>query len=174
MARKVKAQATPVKVPQSREEAAEFIRMIGIAQRERQRVEARLNDDVEALKAQAERVAKHLALMIESLAQGLEIWAAANRDALTEGGKRKTAELATGELRWRMTPPAVAIKSAKAVISALMTHGLDRFLRRKIEVDKEAILKEPEAVAGIAGLAISQREEFVIVPNETKLEEVRS
>lgn len=173
MARKVKAQATPVKVPQTREEAAEFIAVIGRHQRERQRIEARLNDDIEAMKAQAERRAKFHGDSILVLAQGLEVWAAANRAALTEGGKRKTAELSTGELRWRMTPPSVAIKSAKAVIGALMTHGLDRFLRRKIEIDKEAILKEPAAVAGIAGIAISQREEFVIVPNETKLEEVR-
>lgn len=173
MARKVKAPATAVTVPQSREQAAEFLRLIGEAQRVRQRIAADLNDALERLKAETERRARPVADEIAALAQGLETWAAANRDALTEGGKRKTAMLATGELRWRMTPPAVSLKGVKAVIAALRAAGLKRFLREKVEIDKEAILKEPKAVAAIAGISIGQREEFVIVPNETKLEEVR-
>ena len=55
---------------------------------------------------------------------------------------------------------------------ALKSFGLERFLRTKEEIDKTAILAEPDAVEHIKGISITQREEFVIVPFETKLEEV--
>ena len=82
------------------------------------------------------------------------------------------AALSSGEIRWRTTPPAVRIRDLTEAIGALMTFKLERFLRRKVEIDKEAILREPETVKGIGAIAITQREEFVIVPFETDLEEV--
>lgn len=172
MAKREKKKAIAVKVPQSRDEASNFVHMIGVHQRERERLEAAMNDRLAKTKANYEETAKPHAEAIVQLMRGLEIWAAANRDALTEGGKTKTARLATGELRWRMTPPAVALKSVKDVLAALVEKGLGRFIRRKDEVNKEAILEEPDAVKEIAGIVIGQHEEFVIVPFETKLEEV--
>lgn len=172
MAKKVKAPATPVNVPQSRDEASTFIAAIGAHQRTRQRIEALMNDRFAAIKAEFEAQAKIHADAIARLTQGLEVWAAANRAALTDNGKTKTAELATGELRWRMTPPAVSLRNVVAIIAALKKKRLKRFIRVKEEVDKEAIRKEPEAVKAIAGITIDQHEEFVVVPFETKLEEV--
>lgn len=167
-----KTKATAVRVPQSRFAAALFVYEIGTHQRERTRLETAMNERLAKLKLQYEEAAKPHADAIVALAKGLEIWAAANRDALTEGGKVKTATLSTGEIRWRMTPPAVSLKNVKDVLAALVEKGLRRFIRSKDEVDKEAILKEPSAVKGIPGISIGQREEFVIVPLETKLEEV--
>jgi phage host-nuclease inhibitor protein Gam len=57
-------------------------------------------------------------------------------------------------------------------MEALRKAGLERFIRTKEDLNKEAMLADPEAVASIPGISVSQREEFVIVPIETALEEV--
>lgn len=172
MKRREKLKATAIRVPQNRDEAAGFIAAIGEHQRDRQVLEAEMNEQFALTKSVYEGRARAAATAIGELKQGLEIWAAANREVLTDGGKSKTAVLATGEVRWRMTPPAVTVKGIQAVLEYLFGHRLDRFVRVKHEIDKEALLREPEMAAQIPGLSIGQREEFVIVPFETKLEEV--
>ena len=49
---------------------------------------------------------------------------------------------------------------------------LNRLIRVKEEVNKDAILAEPETVANIKGISITQREEFIVIPFETALESV--
>ena len=65
-----------------------------------------------------------------------------------------------------------AIRAVDNVLETLKRLGLSRFIRVKEEPNKEAMLAEPEAVAGLAGVKIEQGEDFVIVPFETELEEV--
>ncbi len=49
----------------------------------------------------------------------------------------------------------------------LLKLGLERFVRVKTEINKDAILNEPAAVVGIAGLSIQVGvEDFVITPFE--------
>lgn len=159
-------------VPQTRDKVVEDIAEIGRLQRERARIETAMNDEIAAIKQRYEEEAQPHAERITELREGVQIWCEANRAALTDGGSFKTANLASGEIRWRVTPPSCAIKAAEKVIEALRSLGLTRFLREKVEIDKQAILAEPEAVKGIKGITISQREEFVVVPFETRLEEV--
>jgi len=101
--------------------------------------------------------------------QGLHTWAEANRESLTQGGKSKTASLPSGELAWRMRPPSVRVTGADAVIEALRKFGLSRFIRTKDEVNKEAILNEPQAVEHVPGISISQGEDFIVTPFEVEL-----
>jgi phage host-nuclease inhibitor protein Gam len=169
---KAKAPAVTVKVPQTFDEARDFVAEIGKKQRVRALLEGDMNEQLAALRAKFEGEALRYGRDIKQLSEGLSIWAAAHRDELTRGGKTKTAVLASGELRWRLTPPAVTLRNVKDVLAALAKAKLGRFIRTKEEVDKEAILKEPEAVKSIAGISVGQHEEFVIVPNETKLEEI--
>lgn len=159
-------------VPQSRDEATRMVAEIGELQRARAVIQAQMNDELAAIKADYEAEALPLGERLSRLTQGVQIWAAANRDELTRGGRVKTAPLPSGEIAWRVRPPKVAIRGAEAVIDALRRLGLDRFVRTKAEISKEAILAEPEAVAMITGISISQGEDFVIKPFETALEEV--
>jgi phage host-nuclease inhibitor protein Gam len=168
-----KTKATDVRVPQNRDEAAGFVAEIGHCQRARSIIETGMNARIAEIKADSETRARRLAAEIEELSRGLEIWAAANREALTDGGKSKTATLASGEIKWRMTPPAVNLRGVADILKELFAKGLDQFIRTKHEIDKEAILRAPEEVADVPGISIGQHEEFVIVPFETKLEEVR-
>jgi len=53
------------------------------------------------------------------------------------------------------------------VIETLNRLGLSQFVRSKEEINKEAILNEPEAVKGVAGITVvTGVEDFVITPFE--------
>lgn len=171
MSKRIK-QAAAAWVPQSREEVTAAIAEIGRAQRERERIQAAMNDALAALRQRFEEEARPHAESIVTLSTGVQLWCEAHRAELTNGGKTKTVNLASGEVRWRMRPPSVLVRNAESVIDVLKQLGLGRFVRRKEEVNKEAMLAEPEAVTSIRGVTITQREDFVVEPFETKLEEV--
>jgi phage host-nuclease inhibitor protein Gam len=107
---------------------------------------------------------------IKLLSQGVQIWCDAHRDELTQGGKTKTATLGSGTVQWRMNPPKCVLRGTDAILKALKALGLQRFIRTKEEVNKEAILAEPAAVNAVPGIRIEQTEEFVITPFEAELQ----
>jgi len=147
--------------PQNREEAASFIRRIGENNRAIARAEADMNDAIVKLKEAAEATAAPLADETKQLA--------ANRALLTDNGKRKHAELGTGRIEWRLAPPKVTIKGADAVLHAIKTLGLP-FVRIKEEIDKEAMLAEPEKARLVPGVSIgSGGETFSVEPFEAEL-----
>lgn len=169
---RIKTKAVAVNVPQSREMAAIAITNIGALSRQLVRTESLMNDELASIKKGWEEAAEPLRAQIAALNQGVQTWAEANRDTLTQNGKVKTCALTTGEIAWRMRPPSVRITGAEAVLDTLRRLGLKRFIREKEEVNKDAILNEPEAVAHVPGIAISQGEDFVVVPFEAELAEV--
>jgi len=169
--KRVKAQAAAWPVPQSHEEASAFIARIGKAQRERDRIETRLNDKLASVKAGFEVAAAPFKDEIERSSKGLQTWCEAHRDELTKGG-RKYYRFADGEVLWRLRPPKVSIRGVKRVIARLKDLGLNRLIRVKEEVNKEAMLAERRVAEQIKGVSIEQGEDFVIKPFETELEEV--
>lgn len=163
---RIKAAARQL-APQSRDEAAAQIRRIGDLSREQLRTQAELNDAIAQLTERYQPRLDALAEEIKGLQAGVQTWCEANRADLTNGNKIKTANLITGEVQWRQRPPSCRITGAEAVIETLERLGLGRFVRYKKEVNKDAILNEPEAVAGVAGIGIqSGVEDFVITPFE--------
>lgn len=169
---RVKREAIQDPVPQSKEEVIAAIAEIGRLQRERARIEAEMNDRLAEIRQVYEEEAAPYAERIKALSLGVQTWCEAHREELTQGGKIKTVRFASGEVRWRTRPPSVLIRSTEAVIDTLKKLGLTRFIRLKEEVNKEAILAEPDAIAHIKGITISQKEDLVILPFETTLEEV--
>jgi phage host-nuclease inhibitor protein Gam len=169
---RIKAVAAEFPVPQSQDTAAEAIAEIGRHQRERARIEADMNDALSELRQGFEAQAAPHAEAIKALSAGVQTWCEANRATLTQDGKTKTARLYSGEIRWRTRPPSVSVRALDTVLEALKRLKLQRFIRTKEEVNKEAILSEPGAVNCIKGITITQKEDFVIVPFETELEEV--
>lgn len=192
-ATKIKSKAAEF-APQTREEVAAAIEKIGIAQRERDRIQADMNDRLATIKKEFEEKAKPHGEEIESLSKGVQAWCESNRDDLTKKGKTKTATFTTGEVSWRATPPRVVLKAIDKVLEALKTFKLKQFIRTKEEVNKEAILeantlaaangpdeKNPEVIKAakamkvlenIKGIQIAKDEDFVITPFEAELEKV--
>lgn len=158
------------RVPQDRDEADRMIAMLGEARRDLARREADMNDELAAVKERHERAAAPLKGLAADLMAGIETWCAANRAALTQGGRVKFARFAAGEVKWRVRPPRVTVRAQEQVIAALKGLGLARLVRVTETVNREAILAEPEAVAGIAGISIgSAGEDFVVEPYEEAL-----
>ncbi len=153
----------------SREEAQSAIKQIGDLQREHTRITTELNDRIAALtESQAPRL-DDLRQRLDTLQAGVQTWCEANREQLC--GKGKTANLITGEVAWRIRPPSVRVTGEESVIDLLKRMTLGRFVRTKEQVNKEAILNEPDAVASVPGIrVISGVEDFVITPFEVETE----
>jgi phage host-nuclease inhibitor protein Gam len=168
---RIKAPELPV--PATLAEAEALLLRMGGRQREVAAIEGRMNERLAAVKAEFEQIAAPITEQIEADFQALQAWAEAHRATLLER-ERKSAKLATGELGWRTSPPSVRISGLAAVIAAFKQLGLDRFIRTKEEIDKQAIQKEPEAVEHVKGVSITQQEEFWIRPFESEIERTRS
>lgn len=154
-------------VPQSKDDAAADIRKIGDIQRESLRTTAEMNDAIAAITHRYQPRLDALGEQIKTLQEGVQGYCEAHRDELTDGGRVKTASLITGEVQWRQRPPSVSVRGAESVIETLKRLGLGKFVRTKEEVNKEAILNEPDAVRGVAGITVvTGVEDFVITPFE--------
>ena len=169
---KVKTKAATVKVPQTKEEAVSMVAEIGNHQRDRKRLQADMDDKLTAIREEYQKLLAPHEETIKDLSAGVHTWAEANRKDLTNGGKVKTANLLTGEIRWRITPPSCKLVRVKEALEELRSLKLTQFIREKEEVNKEAILADQEAVKDCKWISIEQTEEFVIVPLETAIEEV--
>lgn len=170
MATKLKT-AAQVYAAQTREEVQVNIKTIGDLQREHTRLGTDLNDEIAKLTESSAPKLKALSERILQLQKGVQIWCEANREALCEKGG-KTANLITGEVSWRQRPPSVRISGVDAVLAWLKTQGLMAFVRTKEEVNKEALLNEPDKARGIPGVAIvSGVEDFIITPFEVDTQE---
>jgi len=179
---KIKQAAALFKIPQRKDETIEAIAEIGRRQRERQRLEAAMNDALAVVKQKFEEDAAPHNEAIRDLSKGVQAWCEANRAQLTQDGKVKYANLASGEIKWRMRPPKVVVRGAETVIELLKQLGLKMFLREKTEINKEAILAgavfqddkilAPTELRAVPGIKLEQAEDFVIIPFESQLEEV--
>ena len=159
-----------IAVPKSLDEAAQFLAQIGQEQRATDKIRSGLNTKVDELKAKAMVDDEPHQEKISQLVEGLFAYAEAHRDELTDGGKRKTVEVPTGIFGWRMTPPAVLLRGVESILESLKSLGLKRFIRIKEEIDKEAMLKEPDVAKTVKGVSISQHEDFIAKPAELEIE----
>lgn len=166
-ATRIKATASAAAVPQSRDDCAAHIRRLGDVQRARARLETEMNDRLAALIEECAPELAALKAQADALMEGIRTWCEAHRTALTDGGKVKTANLVTGDVAWRQRPPSVSVRGAETVIETLERLGLAQFVRLKREVNKEAVLADPDAVRGVAGITVvCGVEDFVVTPFE--------
>ena len=137
--RKIKTPAPrwPVK---SIEEVDDSIKRIGDLQRERERIEAEMNDQLATVKESYEQKAAQPTEELRARLDAVRRWCEPRRNTIAPSSK--TGKFKTGEVSWRNRPPKVSIRGKEAVIQALQTAGLERFLRRKVEIDRTAILRE--------------------------------
>lgn len=170
---RLKSRAATHPVPRNMNEANDFIYRIGAAQRERDRIQAEMNDRLAEIKVEFEETALPLKTEIEDRTKGVLTFCEANRDDLTRSGKVKFHKFPAGEINWRRRPPKVSVRGMAVVLERLKSLGLKRFIRTKEEVNKEAMLAEPDVAASVDGITVgSEGEDFVITPFETDLEEV--
>lgn len=173
MAKGSKKLAAKHRVPQDDNEANAMIDELGAVRRDLELAKLAKEEELAAVRARHEAGAEPLKALENELRDGLEVWSMANRERLTEGGRRKYAQFPAGFIRWRARPPKVILKKGfgeGAVIELMKLAGLGRFIRQKEELNREAMLAEPEAAREVAGVSIaSDGEDFVVEPHEEEL-----
>ncbi|UVS62485.1 MULTISPECIES: host-nuclease inhibitor Gam family protein [Nitrosomonas] len=158
-------------MPQTRDEAAADIRKIGDLQRQLTRATTEMNDAIAHITQNFQPRLEALNDQLKTLLEGVQGYCEAHRLELTDGGKVKTANLITGEVQWRQRPPSVSVRGSDTVIEMLKRLGLERFIRIKEEINKEAVLNAPDQVRGVAGLTVvTGVEDLVITPFEQTTE----
>jgi phage host-nuclease inhibitor protein Gam len=169
MATRLKAAATvSAQLVQSQDELITAIARIGELQRETLRMKADADDRISHIKQTLGHGVEPLSSEIDSISKSVQAYCETNRDRLTNNGKTKTVPFITGEVSWRIRPPSVGVRDADGVIDTLLRMGLERLVRHKQEINKEAILNDPQAVKGIAGLTIKAGvEDFVVLPYDS-------
>ncbi len=155
-------QAAVLMVPQNLDEAANFLFLMAEEERTIIKTLADINRQIEELKAQAVKETKPNEKKINRLIHGLFIFAESHRQELTKNNQRKSVPLVSGSFGWHTTSPAIKIKNTKAVLAELKRLELKRFIRTKEEIDRRAMLKEPELAKTIKGVSIVQHENFLV------------
>lgn len=151
---------------QSLDEVQSIIALVGEHEREITRLTTEMNDKITVITEEYAHKISPLKLTIDELTAKVQIWCEANRAILLKDGG-KTAKFITGEVSWRQNAPSVKVRGTDDVIARLERFGLDRFVRVKKSVNKEAIGEEPTAVADIEGITVVDGvEEFKITPFE--------
>ncbi len=169
MAKKLKATARRY-ASQSRADVQDDIKTLGDLQREHTRLSADLNDAIANLTKAAAPSLKALSESIIELQCGVQTWCEAHREEIC--GKGKSANLITGEVAWRQRPPSVSVRGQEAVLAWLKTQGLTDFVRTKEEVNKEAMLNQPDKSRTVPGVSIvTGVEDFIITPFEVETQE---
>lgn len=190
-----KAKKPALEVPQSDEEADALLKAYGEEVNKLARIEANMSDAVAIVTAEYEAEAAPIKAAAALKVEQLTAFAAAHRNRLTDKGKTKTATLPAGIMGWRNKPPSVRfakglkVEGVVANIRAKLkewraTRRKDelewastgaRFLRLKIEVNKDAMLDDEEVAKKIDGVSVgSAGEEFYIAPNSAELAELRT
>ena len=165
MAKRKPETATNYPVPADMSEAAAMIAEIGGIERSITRLDADLKDELAKAKARAEEMAAPMKDRREALTQGLKVFCQARRGELTENGKRQHVRFTTGKCSWRVRPASVALRGVDTILANLKARGLSALIRVKEEVNKDAILADPDLVKGIRGIAIgSTGEDFAVEP----------
>lgn len=167
MSKRIKA--TAATAPQTLAEAQQAIKVIGDIQRDHARLSADLNDAVANITEAAAPELKRMQDQITLLQKSVQMYCESNRELLC--GKAKTANLVTGEVSWRQRPPSIKITGAEAVLAWLNEKHLTSFIRTKTEINKEAMLNEPDKAKAVPGVTlVTGIEDFVITPYEVNTE----
>ena len=159
--------------PQTAAEASNAMGDLGTAMAERAKTQAEMDAAVAQVTAKFQPKIQALAAQVKDLVNGLQTWGEANKDELTAQGKR-SVNLGTGEVGWRMNPPKVKVTGLPKVIELLKAKGLDMLLAIKEDINKKAILEDPSQIKGVKGLEVVQEETFWAKPASVDMEEIAS
>lgn len=141
---------------QTQDEVALAIKEIGDLEREQVRLSTLQADEKAAIDEKYTAKLTALKDKVKPLQKAVQAYCESRRDELTNGGKQKTAYFNTGEVQWRAKPPAVVAKGIDMILENLRNLGLFKFIRTKEELNKEAMLAEPEVARSIAGITIRE------------------
>lgn len=109
-------------------------------------VEATMNDGIDKLKANAQKLSGRLQQRIDTLANGLHAFAEHHRSDIFEKHRRRTVALTFGLLGFRTSTEVQPLPKLtwKKVLDVLEKGGYDQAIRVKKEVDRDALHTFPD------------------------------
>ena len=110
---KAKTRAANLRVPQTDGEAEQMVARIGVLHRQEAAARAEHDGTIALIEERFASAEKARCAEADTLIEALKIWAEANRDRLTQGGRTKTVQLATGEISWKFGTPSVSHRGLK-------------------------------------------------------------
>jgi phage host-nuclease inhibitor protein Gam len=168
-----------VDVPQDRAEAVAALAEYGAVQRELERLETLMNEEIAAVKQTASVKAEPFRARAEALETSLQVFCEANRKALMkESGGAKTVDMGVGKVIWRWQPAKVVLKAKeKDTIEAIQAGGeaMAGFLRATFEINKVGMLRNPALARTLDGVEIVEGvETFEVKWDSVKIPEAKT
>ncbi|EGY01090.1 prophage host-nuclease inhibitor protein [Nitrospirillum viridazoti Y2] len=163
MTRRLKTPAVPV--PQTRASFESLATDLGAMIRKAERIESLAADQVAQIKLKAKQDTAELEKRITASFTALAAYAEANRSDLVPEG-RKSVTIAAGVIGWRLSNRSVKLQDTteEEVIAWLEQAGQHQFLRETLELDKSALLADPETAKTIPGVTFAQGVRFYFQP----------
>lgn len=157
MARQKPKNLYPVK---DLEHANKVLAQIGQLKRQVTAIEAKMNDDIDRIKADSEAAVEPLASKIASLENGLLAYAEYNKDELFV--KARSKELVYGSLGYRRshelaTQPKITWKQ---VLGKLQELGFTEAIRIKKDPDKDILRTWADEKLALVGCRIREKDTF--------------
>lgn len=150
--------AKVVKHPIPRNET-EAVRLLGELEELKLQLDEKqvsLNQAVNSLVVAANREAEGVSEAFAAKLAALKTYATAHKETLTNNGKQRSVSWVTGTLGWRSIPAGISVpRSAKDIallIARILAARKSKFLRRKWELNVEAMEASPEEAAAIEGV----------------------
>lgn len=164
-----KGEKFKVIIPGSEDEADGLIQKIAELQVEQEKVDQDYNEEIARLKNKAKGEIADIQEEMKGHLISLLGFYRMNWKELTEDGKKKIIELASGQIGSYETTSSVNIRNIEKVIKALKEHNLNQFIRTEVieEINKEAIRSDPNSVSDIEGIRIIKKEKFMVKPLKT-------
>jgi phage host-nuclease inhibitor protein Gam len=166
----------PATAEGSRQQAEEAVGTVGRTQNALNGMRLEMDRKIGAIREQYEGTLDRLQVDLERTVASLEAWASGNPDEFAAG--RKSIEFVHGTVGFRTGQPK--LKTARGftwdkVAAKINALGMERFLRRRIEVDREAIIAQRDNLTAGAmlgmGVQIAQDETFYVEPKAEALEQ---
>jgi phage host-nuclease inhibitor protein Gam len=160
----------------TRQQAEEAVGAAGRTQNALNGMRLEMDRKIGSIREQYEGTLDRLQVDLERTVASLEAWASANQDEFPAG--RKSIEFVHGTVGFRTGQPK--LKTARGstwdkVAAKIEALGLDRYLRRKTEVDREAIIAARDTLTAgemlAMGVAVAQDETFYVEPKAEALEQ---
>ena len=123
------------------------------------------NEQIAILKQTAAKEGKPLRDRYKSCVKAMEVFARYFRGEFFK--EKKSLTRMFGTFGFRKAPDSISV--TKETADLLAKHGLDSYVRTKIEPDKEAMLSLDDETLAAVGAARKQKEDFFV---ETKREQV--
>lgn len=168
-----------IPVPRDMAETEKYLKDIRHHEKEIQAIEEASNSliaeqkkEIERLENEAREKSKIFEEKINELAEGVFIFAEANRKEITKDFSVKTVEFPSGDIiKWYFSKSSVQVEDEEAAVDELEKEGLSDGVRIIKEVNKEWILQYPEEIKGLKKVSIKKGDEiFAIVPVKTGIE----